>query len=131
MASSSRSRWASGRWISSSALATCMAANRSPSMSMAPLMYASPNASGVGSSSSRSGRAILDLGELAGIELQPDRFVHLEDFVGAGGDAELEGAALGAHGVVPVLAEVGALHDLAGDGAGALAGGGAPAVQVN
>ena len=36
MASNSRSRWASGRRSSSSALATCIAANMSPSMSMAP-----------------------------------------------------------------------------------------------
>src|SRR6266849_3647182 len=76
-------------------------------------------------------RAILYMGELARIELEPDRLVHLEHLVRAGGDAQLERAVLGPHRVVPVLTEVRALHDPAGDRAGALAGGRPPAVQVD
>src|SRR5438094_864313 len=57
------------------------------------------------------GSSSFDVRELRGIELQPDILVDVEDLVGSGGDPELQAPGRGPDGVVPVLAQVGALHD--------------------
>src|SRR5438034_11327648 len=65
-------------------------------------------------------RSVRDGGHLRGVEFQPDAFVDLEDLVRARGHAQLQRAVLGTHRVVPVLAEVGALDDAAGQHGGTI-----------
>src|SRR5207248_3734688 len=65
-------------------------------------------------------RSVRDGGHLRVVEFQPDAFVDLEDLVRARGHAQLQRAVLGTHRVVPVLAEVGALADAAGQHGGTI-----------
>src|SRR5439155_11195988 len=65
-------------------------------------------------------RSVRDGGHLRGVEFQPDAFVDLEDLVRARGPAQMQRAVLGTHRVVPVLAEVGALDDAAGQHGGTI-----------
>src|SRR5438552_16601970 len=54
-----------------------------------------------------------DRGHLARVDLEPHALVHFEDLMRARGDPQQQRAVLGTHRVVPVLAQIGALHDAA------------------